>query len=170
MKLFDWQRSLDLLEQMRLRLVRSDSSSYIANLNAADPEIKLSGWYRYAIMAAGELVFFNVFMCVHVVDIDVIFCRYWFHIFYSIILIHSWWTKMFNTAVAHSTIHHYPTRKQSPGRSSSNWWPDKNFTTSWPWRMRSSVPWQILGCFHLQLSLIDFEWVKFYSHRHITYY
>jgi hypothetical protein len=43
MKLFDWQRSLDLLEQMRLRLVRSDSSSYIANLNAADPEIKLSG-------------------------------------------------------------------------------------------------------------------------------
>jgi hypothetical protein len=36
--------------------------------------------------------------------------------------------------------------------------------------MRSSVPWQILGCFHLQLSLIDFEWVKFYSHRHITYY
>ena len=58
MKLFDWQRSLDLLEQMRLRLVRSDSSSYIANLNAADPEIKLSGWYRYAIMAAGELFFF----------------------------------------------------------------------------------------------------------------
>ncbi|CAL1155934.1 unnamed protein product, partial [Cladocopium goreaui] len=36
MKLFDWQRSLDLLEQMRLRLVRSDSSSYIANLNAAE--------------------------------------------------------------------------------------------------------------------------------------
>eukprot|EP00435_Cladocopium_sp_Y103_P074649 s52_g50.t1 len=37
-----WQRSLDLLEQMRWRLVRSDSSSYIANLNAADAEIKLS--------------------------------------------------------------------------------------------------------------------------------
>ena len=76
MKLFDWQRSLDLLEQMRLRLVRSDSSSYIANLNAADPEIKLRNWSRSAIMAAGELVLYD-FMCVkNVVDIDVIFCRY----------------------------------------------------------------------------------------------